>query len=131
IRWVAASDARLDYSAVRENNLVREDPPYLRLRARLPHWRVYEVLGAAGMVTPLDGGSARIEALGPESFTLAVRRPGRFVVRVRHTPYWDTDADGACVGRAGDWTVVRATRPGAVPVRISFSLGAAWRAIRR
>jgi hypothetical protein len=131
IRWVAASDARLDYSAVRENNLVREEPPYLRLRARLPHWRVYEVVGAAGMVTPLDGGSARIEALGPESFTLAVARPGRFIVRVRHTPYWDTDAEGACVGRAGDWTAVRATRPGAVPVRISFSLGAAWRAIRR
>ena len=32
IRYVAASDARLDYSAQDEDRLVREEPPYLRLR---------------------------------------------------------------------------------------------------
>jgi hypothetical protein len=130
IRWVAASDARLDYSAQDEDALVRAEPPHLRLRARLPHWRVYEVVGTPGLVTPLGRGSARLRALGPESFTLRVARPGRFVVRVRHTPYWSAGG-GACVSRAGDWTLVRAERPGLFRVRTRFSAAGAWKAARR
>jgi hypothetical protein len=129
IRWVAASDARLDYSAQDEDALVRAEPAYLRLRARLAHWRVYEVVGTPGRVTPLGRGSAALQALGPESFTLAVARPGRFVVRVRHTSYWSAD-DGACVGRAGEWTLVRADRAGLFQVRMEFSAGGAWKAAR-
>ena len=124
IRWVAASDARLDYSAVDEDRLVRERPPYLRLRARLAHWEVYEVVGSSGLVN----GPARLAALGPESFTLAFDRAGPALVRVRYTPYWQVAAGTACVGAAGDWTLVRARRPGNVRISTSFSADAAWRA---
>lgn len=124
IRWVAASDARLDYSAVDEDRLVRERPPYLRLRARLAHWEVYEVVGRSGLVR----GPARLTALGPESFTLAFDRAGPALVRVRYTPYWQVAAGSACVGAAGDWTLVRARRPGNVRISTSFSADAAWRA---
>jgi hypothetical protein len=129
IRYVAASDARLDYSAQDEDRLVRQEPPYLRLRARLPHWRIYEVAPATPMLTQLDSGRASLAALGPESFDLSVERPGRFLVRVRYTPYWD-GGDGVCIGEAGDWTLVRPSAPGHVRVRTVFSAAAASRAAR-
>jgi hypothetical protein len=129
IRYVAASDARLDYSAQDEDALIREEPPYLRLRARLEHWRIYEVVRPTPMLTQLGSGRASLAGLTPESFDLSVERAGRFVVRVRHTPYWD-GGSGVCVGRAGDWTLVRVSRPGMVRVRTRFSAGAAWRAAR-
>jgi len=129
IRYVAASDARLDYSAQDEDRLVREEPPYLRLRGRLEHWRIYEVAGATPLLSGLGTGRASLAGLGPESFVLSVERAGRFVVRVRHTPYWD-GGEGACVGKAGDWTLVRAPAPGEVRVRIKVSAAAASRAVR-
>jgi hypothetical protein len=127
IRWVAASDARLDYSAVDEDRLVRARPPYLRLRAQLEHWRVYEVLGGPGLLRPQAAGGAVLTRLAPESFTLAVHRPGRYEVRVRSSPYWHVKEGSACVGKAGDWTVLRVDEPGTVRVSMRFSAGAAWR----
>ena len=124
IRWVAASDARLDYSAVDEDRLIRKRPPYLRLRGRLEHWEVYEVTGSPGLVL----GPARLAALGPESFALAFERPGSALVRIRHTPYWRVDAGSACLGEEGDWTLVRADRGGNVRISTRFSADAARRA---
>jgi hypothetical protein len=129
IRYVAASDARLDYSAQDEDALVRAEPPYLRLRARLPHWRIYEVVDATPLLSPMGIGRASLAGLTPESFDLSVERAGRFVVRVRHTPYWD-GGSGVCVGEAGDWTLVRVSGPGMVRVRTRFGAGPAWRAAR-
>ena len=69
---------------------MREEPPYLRLRARLPHWRVYEVVGAQPLLSQVGSGAgAASRGSTPESFDLSVERAGSFVVRVRHTPYWD------------------------------------------
>jgi hypothetical protein len=130
IRWVAASDARLDYSAQEENDLVRSAPPYLKLRATLDHWRIYEVVPRPPAVTAVGDGQARLRSIAPESFTLDVTRPGHFVVRVRHNPYWDASGAGACVGKAGKWTLVRAPAAGRVVVRARFDTAAAWRAIR-
>jgi hypothetical protein len=132
IRWVAASDAQLDYSAADEDRLVRQDPPYLRLRARLAHWRVYEVIDSLGVVGPADRGDFTIfghdpNLLTPESFRFSATR-GRFEVKVRWSPYWHVEEGSACVGKAGDWTVVRVDKPGPVRVVMRFSAGAAWRA---
>ena len=130
IRWVAASDARLDYSAQEEADLVRAAPPYLKLRTTLDHWRIYEVVPRPPAVTAVGSGRARLRAVAPESFTLDVMRPGTFVVRLRHNPYWDADGAGACVGKAGKWTLIRAPRAGTVEVHARFDSSAAWRAIR-
>jgi hypothetical protein len=124
IRWVAASDARLDYSAADEDVLVRQDPPYLRLRGRLDHWDLYEVADTPG---PVRGG-ARLTVLEPESFMLAAAQAGSFEVKVRPSPYWRVERGTACVGEAGDWTRVRADRPGIVKVSMRFSASAAARA---
>jgi hypothetical protein len=129
VRWVAASDARLDYSAQEEDDLVRSEPPYLRLRAALAYWRVYEVVPTRAMVSAGGRGRARLAALGTESLALDVGRPGNFLVRVRHNPYWEAGG-GACVRKAGPWTLVQAPRAGIVRIRARLAVSGAWRAVR-
>jgi hypothetical protein len=129
IRWVAASDARLDYSAVDENRLIAERPTYLHLRGRLAHWDMYEVVGVRpGLVSTGGRGHAVVTDLQPESFTLAVVRPGRYQVTVRPSPYWHVEQGSACIGGDGDRVVVRAGQAGYVRITMRFSAGAALRA---
>ena len=128
VRWVALPDSRLDYSAEQEAAIVRSEPPYLRLKATPGNWRVYAVRDAGPMLQVGAGGSGELTSLGPESFTLSVTKPGDFVVRVRATPYWRLKEGGGCLGRAGDWTLVRAAHPGTFRVITRFSPARAWRA---
>jgi hypothetical protein len=128
VRWVAMPDSRLDYSAQREAAIVRSGPAYLSLRAVAGHWRIYAVRGAGPMLSAGAGARGTLTSLGPESFTLQVTRPGDFVVRVRPTPYWRLATGTGCHGRAGDWTLVRASQPGVFRVVTRFSPGRAWRA---
>jgi hypothetical protein len=119
VRWVALSDAKLDYSGQQEARLVSGGLPYLKLRWTAPHWRVYEVTSPHSLAMP--EGAARITAtsFGAEQVRLAVSRPGSALVRVRWTPYWI--ANGACVARDGDWTLITAHRPGTIRMRIDFA----------
>jgi hypothetical protein len=128
VRYVALPDAESDYSGKREQALIASEPAYLRQRASMPHWRVYEVRGTNPLVRSRGSGRARLASLGAQSFVLRVQRPGRFVVRVRSTPFWKVSGGTGCVGKAGQWTLVRAERAGTMRVSIRFSLARARRA---
>ncbi len=84
IRFVAAPDAPLDYSAQSEMALIDRGLPYLRLVMRSAHWRVYQVAHA----TPIAAGVATLTRLGPDWLALRARRPGTVRLDVRFTPYW-------------------------------------------
>jgi hypothetical protein len=118
VGFVAAPDARLDYSAKRETELIDSGLPYLRLVLRTPHWRVYAVAGAK----PIVEGPATLTALGPSSLTINADRPATVLVRVRFTPYWAIQTGSGCVEPAGDFTAVRVRRPGRVKLVTSFDL---------
>jgi hypothetical protein len=80
---------------------------------------VFAVRGAQ----PLASGPARLTHLGDQDFTLRVSRPGAVRVLVHFTPYWRITAGAGCVQQGpGDWTVVRAARPGDLRVSAGFSL---------
>jgi hypothetical protein len=128
VRYVALPDAKPDYSGKAERRLIESHPSYLRFRVRLPHWTVYEVTHTRTLVEPLGGAAGGLVRLGPDSFALSVRRPGRFLVRLRGTPFWSLKASIGCVGQVGAWTLVRVDRPGIAPVSIDFSPVRAWRA---
>jgi hypothetical protein len=128
VAYVALPDAENDYSAKKEHALIASRPSYLRLRASLAHWRVFEVTGTSPIVKSRGPGQARLLNVTPQSFSLSVKEPGRFVVRVRATPFWTMSPGDGCVGKTGPWTLVRADRPGIVRVSIGFSFGRARQA---
>jgi hypothetical protein len=128
VAFVALPDAKTDYSAKQEHALIASRPSYLKLRATLPHWRVFEVTHTSPIVKSRGPGRARLVKVGPQSFSLAVKEPGRFVVRVRATPFWNVRPQDGCVGKSGPWTIVRAYHPGTMRVTIGFSLGRARQA---
>jgi hypothetical protein len=119
VRFVAVPDASLDFSAKREVHLIDRGLPYLRQVFRSRHWRVYEVADP----TPIVRGPASLQALGPNSVTLAASRPGTVLVRVRFTPYWAVGQGTGCVAPDGEFTKLTVRRPGPVKLVIDFSLG--------
>jgi hypothetical protein len=119
VQWVALAAARPDYSSRAEVRLIRSGPPYLRLRWRNPHWRVYEVVPPPPLVLPTREARIELVRLDSDEVALSVRRPGAALVRVRWTPYWH--AHGGCVERAGEWTRVIVTRAGPLRLTARFS----------
>jgi hypothetical protein len=110
VRYVALPDAKPDASSYRERALIESGLPYLRLRKRFTHWRIYEVTLPAPLVLPEGDANISLEQLGSDRVLLRVQKPGSALVRVRWTPYWL--AKGGCVEREGDWTRVTAEKPG-------------------
>ena len=119
VRFVALPDAKPDASSYRERALIESGLPYLRLRKRFEHWRIYEVTLPAPLVVPEGDADVRLEQLGSDRVLLRVRKPGSALVRVRWTPYWL--AKGGCVERAGEWTRVTADEPGFLPLVTRFA----------
>ena len=118
VSYVALPDARLDYAATRERDLIERGASYLQPVWRNRHWRLYRVLGASSLVT----GPARLDHLGPDSFALHAQRSGAVTVRVRFTPYWDIARGAGCVERAaGGLTGLVLSHPGPVEVVVRFA----------
>jgi hypothetical protein len=129
ISYVALPDASLDYSSQTERRLILSEPPYLAVRFRSQHWRIYEVRDPKPLVAPLGAAAASTRWVGRQGFALDVSRPGEFLIRVNFTPYWSISHGAGCILRHGDWTVARASRPGVFRVDADFSLGRAWNAV--
>jgi hypothetical protein len=119
IRFVAAPDASLDYSAQDEMALIDRGLPFLHLVTRSAHWRVYAVSHA----TPIASGVATLTGLGPDWLTLRARAPGAVRLRVRFTPYWELVRGSGCVAPDGHWTRLTLRRAGPVKLVTRFSLG--------
>jgi hypothetical protein len=118
IRFVAASDAKLDYSAKAEMALIDSGLPYLHLVMRSAHWRVYGVADAA----PIVQGPATLTQLGPDWLMLRASRPGTVRVHVRFTPYWALARGSGCVEKDGSYTRLVLRRAGPVKLVTRFSL---------
>jgi hypothetical protein len=119
VSYIALPDAPLDYAAKAEAKLLKGAPSYLREIWRSPHWRLFAVRGAA----PLVQAPAVLTRLSSDSFTVSVPRPGRYLARVRFTPYWALSHGLGCVRKApGGWTELEASRAGILHVAIDFSL---------
>ena len=114
ISYVALPDAPLDYSAAearlrRRARLRSAGGPAERSRLRevwrSAHWRLFAVLGARAA----RAGARRAHAAGQRLVHAVARpRPGRYLARVRFTPYWALSRGSGCVREApGGWTELR------------------------
>jgi hypothetical protein len=119
VRFVAVSNADLDYSAHKETALIDRGLPYLRLVFRSAHWHVYAVQDP----TPIAQGAASLRTLGPSSLTLRATRPGTVRLRVRFTPYWALAQGYGCVVDDGGFISLRLRRAGPIRLVTRFSLG--------
>jgi hypothetical protein len=121
VRFVALSNAEMDFSSVQEAALIRGGLPFLRPVFTSANWRVFAVRGAQ----PLASGPGELTAMDDDGFTLRAEHAGTFLVRVRYTPYWTVSAGTGSVKRSGrGWTVVTADRPGAIAIDAEFYLSA-------
>jgi hypothetical protein len=127
VKYVALADAPPDYLAKDEDALIRAGLPYLTPVWSNEHWHLYRLKHAAGLVSPLGSQRSppvnRLTEMGAADFTLRVRDPGSYLVRIHWTPYWTVAAGDACVERDGDWTRLDVRRPGTVQVAARFSVG--------
>jgi hypothetical protein len=117
VRYVALPDVTLDYAGTAEGRLVATGVPGLRLAWQDRHWRVFDVIGASGIVEPpgrlvqLDGGQVDLQA----------NAPGTIVVRVRYSPRWTLVEGTGCVHSATNgWTAVDTNQTG--PLRLALRL---------
>jgi hypothetical protein len=121
VRFVAFPDAPLDYASGREAAILRRPPRYLRLRRRLRHWRIYELMPAPALVVPRRGARIQARAFGAERVDLLSRAPGSALVRVHYSRYWRLR--GGCVSRSGSYTRITTRRRGPLSLTISVTPG--------
>jgi hypothetical protein len=119
VRFVAAPDAPVDYSARQEMALIRHGLPYLHLVMRSAHWRVYAVADA----TPIVTGVATLQAMGGDWLELDARAPGTVVLHVRFSPYWALTQGSGCVASDGLYTRLALRHAGPARLTTRFSLG--------
>ncbi len=130
VSYVALPDVAFDYLAEDEVALIRNGPPYLRKVWTSPDWTLYRVARATPLVgaeaSDIPRSTATLTQLGPADFTVDLREPGTYLVRIHYTPYWEVTSGDACVERAdpelGDWTQVVARQSGEVTVNARFSV---------
>ena len=117
VRFVALSNARLDYSAGVEAYLVRRGVPGLRPVWHDADWRVYAVRGSRGILS----GPGRLVSADGDTVTLDANRAGRILLRVHYTPAWRVAPGAATLSRSpAGWLTVSVQRPGRVTLRVSL-----------
>jgi len=117
VSYVALPDVRLDVGGAQEGRLISRGLPYLAQVWHSRHWRLFAVRDS----TPLAQRPAVLTAVGSDTFTLRLPRPGAFTVRVRFTPYWTVlHGAGTVQAAPGGWTEVDSRRAGIAQIGIEL-----------
>jgi hypothetical protein len=119
VRYVVLPDARLDYSASAEADLLSSGRSELLVVLRSAHATIYEVPAAVPLVTGV--GRAHVISLTHDGMAVSLGRPGSYRVATSWSPYWHT-TDG-CIGQGSDG-MIRLVAPRAGTVRLTFALSA-------
>ncbi len=121
VDYVAVPDAHLDYLALDEAALVEGGSlEYLNRIWANENWTLWEV-------EPPDDQAVPLDSVGPDSFSLSVPGPGRYLIRMRYSPYLEIVSGQGCLEPADDHsttlTVPAGVGPQTIEVHASFSLG--------
>jgi len=124
VRYVVLPDTTLDYSSAAEARLLRSGNSGLELVWSSAHLQIYRLPYAAPIVSAPPGERpATLMRLGHEGISFLAPDPGRYLVRVRYSPYWHSNAPDACVARGADgMTDVTTAYPGVVDLSLAPSL---------
>jgi hypothetical protein len=119
VRYVLLTDAPPDYSSRAEAALLRSGRSGLVPVFRSSHTRIYELPDPEPIVTGTSGAS--MLWITPTQLVFWVDRPGRYRIRVRWSPYWQT-SDGCISQTAGGTVELQALRPGLVALGIDMDV---------
>jgi hypothetical protein len=117
VRYVVLTGAPPDYSARGEARLLASGRSQLRPVLRTGAVTIYAVPDPQ----PIVGPGASVVALTQAHVDLLLRRPGRFRVAVRWSPYWAPSL--GCITRGHDGMLRLSSRRSG-PVRLSFDVDA-------
>jgi hypothetical protein len=118
VRFVALSDAPLDFAGVAEARLVEAGVPGLVPAWTIAHWRVFAVAGSTGIVE----GPARLTGLDGGQIGLDATASGTVVLRVRYSPGWTVTSGSACVYQGpGKWTRLDVVGPEQITLRLRLT----------
>jgi hypothetical protein len=102
VRYVLLPDAPLDFSSTGEARLLRSGESGLNEIGRTGHWTFYELPHATAIVSAPTGRRAELSYLEQQRVELWTSAPGRYIVRVRYSPYWTATPSSACLAPTGD-----------------------------
>jgi hypothetical protein len=120
VRYVLLPDAPLDFSSAGEARLLRSGQSGLAVVARTSHWTFFELPAATPIASAPAGRTARLIYLEQQQVELWASGPGRYVVRVRYSPYWTALPSDACLSPTADgMTAVTLLTPGFVRLAIA------------
>ncbi|MFN2627310.1 MAG: hypothetical protein ABR569_01580 [Gaiellaceae bacterium] len=117
VRYVVLTGAPPDYSARGEAALLKSERSGLKPVFVTRALTIYQVPRARPILT--GPGSPRVAALRQTRVDLIVRRPGRFHLAVRWSPYWH--ASRGCLTESKDGMISLRTRR-ATPVSLRFDV---------
>jgi len=120
VRYVVLPDAPRDYSARREELLLRSGRSGLLLVSRTPRVTIYELPHASPIVTGPE--SAEVVALTQTRVRLRVGGRGIYRIAIRSSPYWHTSR--GCMWAGQDGTLrLGVRRAGPVELRFDVTRG--------
>ncbi|MBA3843214.1 MAG: hypothetical protein H0X39_11495 [Actinobacteria bacterium] len=126
VQFVVITDAPPDYSARAEATLVRSGRAGLERVFHSAHVDIYRLSGASPIIT--GAGDANIFWMYPTRMVFSVSKPGRYRVKVRWSPYWQTSQ--GCVWRGTDGGLrVQAYQPGLIDLHLSVSVSSGLQAL--
>ena len=119
VRYVLLPDAPLDYSSIREAALLRSGKSGLMVVGRTRHWTFYELPAATPIVTAPPGDHAKLTYLGQERVVVRVSGPGRYLARIRYSPYRHALPSSVCLSPTRNgMTLITTHMPGFVQMDI-------------
>lgn len=119
VAYVYLPEERLDWWSRHERGILI-DSGFFEEVARPVGWRVYRVPSPQPLLVALDGGAAHIEAFDHLSVHFVVERPGRFLLKVTYTPYWQLEGGRVREGH-GRFTEIAVSAPGTYELRIAVT----------
>lgn len=125
VGWVAVPTAPLDHASKGEKQLIEAGLPYLERVWTTEDWQLYRVTTAKALAP----GAVVLENDHGE-ITLRVPEPGAYPIQIRWSRHLQVDPtvpsiaqgpeSGACLAKAGDWTVLHVPAAGDYTIASDF-----------
>jgi hypothetical protein len=101
VHYIFLADAPLDPWSEREVRILKTSPEF-EVVEQTGVWTVYRLRDAEPLAVGLSGGEAQVARMGHQGFSVAVNRPGTYLLKVTWSPYWTLTEGSGVLRRSPD-----------------------------